>query len=197
MIKITRVYTKKGDKGQTKLAGNQSIAKNDLRIVCIGDLDELNSNIGFAVEALKLNEQLISMAEICRRIQHELFSLGAQLAVLPADRTKNTPKITKQHVMQLEIEIDSLNENLPTLNSFILPGGCEAAERIHLARSVCRRAERDMHNFNKSLEVTLDEEIMMYINRLSDLLFVCARYVVKQTNGIEILWNYGVNNVVI
>lgn len=192
MIKITKVYTKKGDKGKTKLAGNQFVEKYDLRIICIGDLDELNSNIGFAIESLKLDNKFISIVQICTRIQHDLFSIGSQLAVLPTDRTKFTPKITKQHVLQLEKEIDNLNKNLPVLNSFILPGGCESASRFHLARTVCRRSERNIHNFNNSLKIKLEEEIMMYINRLSDLFFVIARNIVKQSNSIEILWNYGV-----
>lgn len=194
MVKITRVYTKNGDKGQTKLARNRPIDKNSLRIICIGDLDELNCNIGFAIESLKLNTVLIPIAQICTRIQHELFSVGTQLAVLSTDRKKGTPKITTQHVTQLEIEIDTINKNIPPLNSFVLPGGCESAARIHMARSVCRRAERNIHSLNQSLEIALEEEIMMYMNRLSDLLFVLARYSVKKTDSREILWDYGISD---
>jgi cob(I)alamin adenosyltransferase len=188
MVKITKVYTKKGDRGATNLAGKICISKNAPRMYIIGEIDELNTNIGYSVESMKLFESLQSLQVKCTRIQHELFNLGAQLAVLLKDRREDTPVIRQNNIIRLEKEIDEMNEGLPTLKSFILPGGCESSARLHLARTVCRRLERRLVDFS-SEENSLDGEELPYVNRLSDWLFVAARYVVHQLNKEEILWN--------
>ncbi len=187
MVKITKVYTKTGDQGQTSLAGNKRIAKNACRMAVIGDIDELNSHVGLVMELLKPIKKLHSVHEKCMRIQHELFNMGAQLAVLSEDRRTDTPIVRQQEIAQLENEIDVMNERLPTLTSFILPGGCEISAVLHIARTVCRRAERSMVDFSAMNQ--LDAEQLPYMNRLSDWLFVAARYVTYQLNEKEVLWN--------
>ena len=188
MVRITKVYTKKGDKGMTQLAGGQRVSKTSLRIEAYGGVDELNSALGFVLEVLRNNRELNGLKKNILRIQNELFNLGSQLAVLPQDRRENTPVITKKNIKQIEIEIDEMNENLPHLTSFILPGGGEAAVRLHLARTICRRVERDvLRLFENEL---LDGTEIPYLNRLSDWLFVAARFVSKKEGIRETLWKH-------
>jgi len=188
MVKITKVYTRKGDSGQTRISGRHCMAKNNPRMIVIGELDELNSHLGFSIIAMKTHASLKVLVEKILRRQHELFNLGAQLAVLPKDRKINTPCLKKAHIVQLENEIDEMNKTLPILHSFILPGGCEASARLHLARSICRRAERSLV-FLSSEDSTLDGAELPYLNRLSDWLFVASRTITHQLNFEEILWN--------
>ncbi len=186
MVKITKVYTKKGDKGQTQIAGGYCIAKSSLRIEAIGYLDELNAHIGFAAVAITNISQLTELHKMMIRIQNELFNLGAQLAVLTQDRKKNTPVITTDYIKKLETEIDQMNSLLPSLNSFILPGGNEPAARLHIARTICRHAERAVIHLAE--HETIDNVEIPYLNRLSDWLFVASRFVLRQLNEKEILW---------
>lgn len=187
MVKITKVYTKTGDKGETSLAANRRVKKYDLRIQLIGEVDELNAHIAFALESIRNIKSLEITAKSCFRIQHQLFNLGASLAVLTQDRRPSTPTISSSDILLLEEEIDFMNDSLPTLNSFILPGGSEEAARFHLARTVCRRAERTASRL--CLEEVIDETILPYLNRLSDWLFVASRYVLLSINKAEALWD--------
>lgn len=189
MVKITKVYTRTGDTGITGLAGGTRISKSSALINAIGDVDELNSTMSLVgVTAMEFQSQLQEILQKCLRIKHGLFNLGAELAVPFRDRRENTPCITADMVNQLEQEIDEMNSYLTPLTSFILPGGCEIAARLHLARSVCRRSERSLIRIS-SKEKNLGEYIIPYINRLSDWLFVAARYTMYRLNIKEILWD--------
>lgn len=187
MVKLTKIYTKKGDTGCTSLAGNIRINKTALSVQALGELDELNALLGFAACAITTTT-LIELHQKILRIQNELFNLGAEIAVPLSKRRTNTPHITAADITRLENEIDTMNKELNSLSSFILPGGSEISARIHLARTVCRRAERTIIALGKKMK--LDKEIIPYINRLSDWLFVAARYSNKKLNSEEILWHY-------
>src|SRR5438874_4173393 len=138
-LAINRVYTRLGDTGRTSLAGGQRLAKNDLRIEAYGTVDELNSFIGLARESART---LPELDQILRRVQHELFNLGSILATLPEDVHPRQARITAADSEQLEHEIDRMNEGLPVLRSFVLPGGSRLNAELHVCRTVCRRAER-------------------------------------------------------
>lgn len=187
MVRITKVYTKTGDQGVTKLAGGKSVCKTSRYASTLGSLDELNAFLGFAAAALHEEKQLHPLQEKITRIQNELFDLGAQIAVLPAERRSDTPAVKEKNITYLEQEIDVMNGNLPTLKSFILPQGGEAITRLHLARTVCRRTEREvllLHQQEKYYALELK-----YLNRLSDWLFVAARTAARLLTTPEILWN--------
>lgn len=186
MVKITKVYTRTGDEGMTHLAGGKRVSKISDRIQAIGTVDELNAHIGWVNSQASEQLLLTLFSKQLQRIQNELFNLGAQLAVLSEDRRSNTPVIKQVDIDRLEEEIDSMNEELPMLTSFILPGGGEIASRLHLARTVCRRAERELLSLMQ--QETLDGVELPYLNRLSDWLFVAARFVAKTFNEKEILW---------
>ena len=186
MVRITRVYTKTGDRGKTRLAGGQEVAKTSQRIEAYGTVDELNAFMGMVNETLRKEETLAELRTQVQRIQNELFNLGSQLSVLPEDRRENTPVITEADIQRLEKEIDAMNESLPSLTSFILPGGGLVAAWLHVARTVCRRAEREVIRLSE--EEALDGTEIPYLNRLSDWLFVAARHVALQTGNEENLW---------
>lgn len=186
MVRITKVYTKTGDNGQTGLAGNIRLSKTSPRIVAIGDIDELNAFIGLVISNFPKQKKLLPLRNKLSHIQNELFNLGAQLAILPAKRRSNTPRIDNSDVQRLEKEIDMMNTTLHYLNSFILPGGHPTAALLHVTRTVCRRAERSLILLNNKQK--LDHTMIPYLNRLSDWLFVASRYVNKHTKQKEVLW---------
>lgn len=192
MVRITRVYTRTGDAGKTRLAGGQQIDKSDNRIEAYGGVDELNSTLGLVAEALRDNGDLSGMRSQVLRIQNELFDLGSQLAVLPEDRRENTPVIRQSDIAALETEMDKMNESLPPLTSFILPGGGELSARLHLARTVCRRVERDVIRLAATAE--LDGTEIPFLNRLSDWLFIASRFAAYKTGIDETLWQPGERN---
>ena len=175
--RLSKIYTRTGDDGTTGLASGERIRKTDPRVAAFGDLDELNSALG-----LLLAEPAVppAIGASLARIQHELFEIGAELS-LPEYR-----KIGAEHVAELEHDLDRLNEALPPLEEFVLPGGTRAAAVCHLARTICRRAERSAW---AAADVTvLNTELLRYVNRLSDLLFVMARTLARQNGGEETLW---------
>jgi len=182
-LAINRVYTRTGDEGRTALAGGQRIPKDDLRIEAYGTLDELNGFIGLARESAR---ELPQLDAILRRVQHELFNAGSILATLPEDVHPRQARVTPAEWRQLEFEIDAMNEGLPPLRSFVLPGGCRLNAELHICRTVCRRAER--------ICVTLagvgavDPDILRYLNRLSDAFFVWSRWASAQLGVSETLW---------
>ncbi len=185
MVKLTKIYTRTGDKGMTHLAGGHRVSKVSDRIAAIGDVDELNAQVGFVIAACH-DDGLRKIAQQLKHIQNELFNLGSQLAVLHEDRRPNTPVIKQENITRLEKEIDEMNEVLPPLMSFILPGGGEIGTRLHLARAVCRRAERTLLKLVQ--QEPLDDIELPYLNRLSDWLFVAARFTSKLTHHPEQLW---------
>ncbi len=189
MVSINRVYTRQGDGGMTHLGGGQRIHKTHLRIEAYGEVDELNACLGLAAEGMRGEPRLATLLGRAERIQNELFDLGAQLAVLPEDRRPESPRITAAQVEHLEREIDEMNDGIPPLRSFILPGGGEVAARFHLARTVCRRAERTTLRF--AADEPLDGTELPYLNRLSDWLFVASRYASSRLGLAELLWRPG------
>jgi cob(I)alamin adenosyltransferase len=190
-VALNRIYTKRGDAGQTSLVGGQRLPKDNLRIECYGTVDELNAFLGVArTTAAELSGQFPGMAGfagILRRIQHELFNLGSVLATLPADVHPKQPKVTAADAAQLEKELDQANEELPALRSFVLPGGSRLDAELHVCRTVCRRAERILVSLGREEEVPADA--VMYLNRLSDALFVWGRWVNQVTGAEETLWS--------
>lgn len=193
-VSINRVYTKKGDKGETSLVGGQKVQKDDARIEAYGTVDELNSVIGAArVSALESSstagppaDELAALAQVLLRVQHELFNLGSLLATLPEDLRPGQPRVTEKDVAALEREMDAAGEKLPGLRSFVLPGGTRLNTDLHLARTVCRRAERCAVELARTAEV--DPVAVRYLNRLSDALFVWSRLACAAAGASEVLW---------
>jgi cob(I)alamin adenosyltransferase len=193
-IAINRVYTRRGDAGETSLVGGQRLPKDDLRIEAYGTIDELNSFIGLAREsAMELSDQapaLVELAGILRRVQHELFNAGSVLATLPEDLHPRQPRVTEAEARQLEHEIDRMNEHLEPLRSFVLPGGSRLNAELHVCRTVCRRAERICVALSarEAAGSAVDGNIVRYLNRLSDALFVWSRWGSRQLGVTENLW---------
>jgi len=184
MVHINRVYTRAGDDGTTALGGGQRVRKDSLRIEAYGTVDELNSAIGVAVSA-GLHE---SMRERFFVIQQVLFNLGSDLCILEEDKKRfAVPGIEEHHVKDLETWMDEWNETLEPLRSFILPGGDLTAAQLHVARTVCRRAERATIALSREEEVS--PHVIPYLNRLSDLLFVASRYQAKLAGKGDLLWD--------
>jgi cob(I)alamin adenosyltransferase len=190
-LAINRVYTRRGDAGETALVGGQRLPKDDLRIEAYGTIDELNSFIGLAREsAIELSSQaqaLGELASILRRVQHELFNAGSVLATLPEDLHPKQPRVTGAEAIQLEHEIDRMNEHLEPLRSFVLPGGSRLNAELHICRTVCRRAERICVTLARKEAV--DGDVVRYLNRLSDALFVWSRWASRQLGAAENLWD--------
>jgi cob(I)alamin adenosyltransferase len=182
-LAINRVYTRRGDAGQTSLAGGQRLAKNDLRIEAYGTVDELNSFIGLARESAR---DLPELFQILGRVQHELFNLGSLLATMPEDVHPKQARITAADSEQLEREIDRMNQGLPPLRSFVLPGGSRLNAELHICRTVCRRAERVLVALDAQAQV--DAAGLKYLNRLSDALFVWSRWASHHAGAPEVLW---------
>lgn len=183
MVKLNKIYTRTGDDGTTGLVDGSRVAKSDLRMAAIGDVDEANSAIGVAIAALGEGRFI----QMLRRIQNDLFDLGADLATPGEDfaPTGMALRIVPAQVERIEVEIDALNADLESLKSFILPGGSGAAAAIHLARAVARRAERTA--VAAAAHVSINPQALAYLNRLSDLLFVMARAENAAGQG-DILW---------
>jgi cob(I)alamin adenosyltransferase len=184
VVRINRVYTKTGDDGTTGLGGGQRVPKDSVRIEAYGTVDELNSVIGTVVAA-GLHESMRPQFFI---IQQVLFNVGSDLCMLEEDKKRwPVPQVEERHLAQLEGWIDAWNEELEPLKSFILPGGDMAAAQLHVARTVCRRAERVVIALTR--EEPVGPCVVPYLNRLSDLLFVAARYHGKQEGFGDIVWD--------
>ena len=189
-LAINRVYTRGGDRGETGLAGGQRVPKDALRIEAYGTVDELNAFIGIARDSAEgLTSAYPAMAEldaILKRVQHELFNAGSILATLPEDIHPRQARVTDAEIAQLEAEIDRMNEGLPALRSFVLPGGCRLNSELHVCRTVCRRAERACVALSRA--EAAPPEAVRYLNRLSDALFVWSRWASHVTGAPETLW---------
>jgi cob(I)alamin adenosyltransferase len=191
MVRLNRIYTRTGDDGTTTLVSGERRPKSDLRIEAYGTIDETNAAIGMARAALP--EAAAALDPILARVQNDLFDLGADLATpANAPRGETALRVRQSQVDRLEQEIDRLNEDLDPLKSFVLPGGSPAAAALHLARTICRRAERVMVALTETPSETIDEPAMRYVNRLSDLLFVAARAANRSDAG-DVLWIPGQN----
>ncbi|MBU0559439.1 MAG: cob(I)yrinic acid a,c-diamide adenosyltransferase [Bacteroidetes bacterium] len=179
-----KIYTKTGDKGETSLFGGDRVKKNNLRLESYGTVDELNSILGVVVSLTNNTE----IKKLLTSIQNQLFNVGADLAT-PIDKTNSRNSITPispKSISELEVSIDYFEQSLEPLTSFILPGGNTAASFIHFARSVCRRAERICVSLSELVEI--NPKIVVYLNRLSDLLFVLARYENSVSGNRDIYW---------
>jgi cob(I)alamin adenosyltransferase len=184
MPKITRIYTRGGDKGKTSLGGGQRVSKHSLRIRSYGTVDELNSQIGLAI-ASGLDEEL---AGLLRVVQNELFNLGSDLCILEEDKKKfQVPCIEQRHIDALEKILDRLTAEVGPLENFILPGGSVGAAHLHVARTVCRRAESLLVELAE--QEPIGEQTVGYLNRLSDALFVIARCENKRRSITESTWD--------
>ncbi|MQP64478.1 cob(I)yrinic acid a,c-diamide adenosyltransferase [Niveispirillum sp. SYP-B3756] len=189
MVRLTRIYTRGGDKGQTSLGDGSRVPKHDLRVVAYGTVDEANAALGLARlhTGGRPDEALLVDADaMLGRIQNDLFDLGADLCTPEQENPPYPPlRIIDRQVNRLEAEIDRMNEQLSPLNSFILPGGSPAAAFLHLGRTIVRRAEREMTEL--ALHEAVGAPALKYINRLSDHLFVLGRYLNDKGAG-DVLW---------
>jgi cob(I)alamin adenosyltransferase len=185
MVKLTKIYTRGGDKGQTSLVDGSRLPKNDVRIAAYGTVDETNAVIGIA--RLHTEGDVDAMLW---RIQNDLFDLGADLANPLSDGEQGMLRIQQSQVDRLEAEIDGMNESLEPLNSFTLPGGSPASAHLHLARTVARRAERNAVEL--AAQAPLNEAAIKYLNRLSDHLFVLTRHL-NDDGKSDVLWVPGEN----
>lgn len=190
-LRLSRIYTKSGDEGMTSLVNGRRVAKNHPRIDAYGTVDELNAHLGLVAASLAelqgAHPGLERLAGAVLRVQHELFNLGSLLATDPAHLHPKQPRITDADVAALEKEMDEMNAVLPELRSFVLPGGSRLNAELHVCRTICRRAERLANSLAQNEEV--HAEVMQYLNRLSDALFVWSRWVNKAMGVAEVLWD--------
>ncbi len=184
MAKKSGLYTGTGDRGTTSLVGGERVKKNCCRLCAYGTIDELSSVLGLVAAHSTCTG---NAKETILQIQNELFNIGAYLATqYPADQEVNCKSITNEKINSLEKAIDSLDEETPKIHAFILPGGCEAAARAHIARVICRRAEREI--LDLADETYIDPLLIKYINRISDYLFILARNFNYKEGYEEIVW---------
>ena len=187
-IRINKVYTRKGDSGKTNLIDKRNLLKSDLRVRCYGEVDELNSNLGFCISLISQNVDLEKdrLFESIKKIQNDLFNLGTVLAVCDSEKLGKFPKISGKDITFLENEIDHYNDSLEELKSFVLPSGTLAGSYFHVCRTVCRRVERECVALSQVENIVINT--LKYLNRLSDLLFVLSRWTNKQEGYLEDLW---------
>jgi cob(I)alamin adenosyltransferase len=181
-VRLTRIYTRGGDRGETSLGDGSRVPKLDCRIAAFGTVDELNSQLGLVLAGSVADQ----IREVLERVQNELFDVGADISV-PFGVGDGRLRVSQEQIDRLEADCDAFNAGLAELRSFVLPGGTEAAARIHVARAVCRRAERSV--LEAAEEVELNPLVLVYLNRLSDLLFILAR--TANADGDEPLWKPG------
>ncbi|WP_447986713.1 cob(I)yrinic acid a,c-diamide adenosyltransferase [Nitrospira sp. Nam74] len=191
-MRITKVYTRTGDAGKTRLAGGQEVWKDSLRVEAYGTVDELNALIGVVRVGNaengdnKATETAKHLEETLRWVQNKLFDLGSLLATAPGQVFPNMPRVTEKDVLKLEHSIDACQEDLAPLKEFILPGGGKVSGFLHQARTVCRRAERICVGLAR--QEAVDPVLITFLNRLSDALFVWARWIAKRRAEPEFLW---------
>ncbi|MEQ1665396.1 MAG: cob(I)yrinic acid a,c-diamide adenosyltransferase [Bdellovibrionales bacterium] len=187
----TKIYTKGGDLGQTSLIGGARVSKSDIRLEAYGTVDELNAQLGFCLAQINDAEQIKPLYDTLKIIQNDLFAVGSHLACSDAKLRQSLPPLPEKQISVLESEIDNMTANLPELRDFILPGGHLVASALHVARTVCRRAERNtmaLVESNNGLPREISEPIIKYLNRLSDYLFVSSRFVNFKTQMPETKW---------
>lgn len=192
-MRITKVYTRTGDAGQTRLAGGQQVWKDSLRVEAYGTVDELNASVGLVramnEESGRATASAKRLEGDLRWVQNKLFDVGGILATAAGQTFKNMPTVTAQHVVKLERMIDRCQKDLAPLKEFILPGGGSVSATLHQARTICRRAERICIRLAR--EEAVDPQINRFLNRLSDVLFVLARWAAKTQGEPEFLWERG------
>lgn len=190
-MRITRVYTRTGDRGTTRLVDGAEIAKDAVRIEAYGTVDECNATLGLARDALRGTDDpaLQRLDAVLEAVQHDLFDLGADLATPAASRWEGMVRLDDADIARLERWIDAMNDTLPPLEEFVLPGGGPAGSALHLARTVCRRAERRAVTL-LAADPSVGTEGVRYLNRLSDLLFVAGRYAAQASAQPEPTWRH-------
>lgn len=193
-MRIDKVYTRGGDAGQTSLIGGDRVSKAAMHLECYGTVDELNAALGLVATALESSAAGAHLMPIVQRVQHELFNLGALLASPTPDIRAKLPPLQPRHVDALERDIDAVNDELPPLKSFVLPGGGWPSAYFHLARTVCRRAERLVVRLSEEQTAAgradaIDDVCLRYLNRLSDALFVWGRWSAHKDGKPEPLWD--------
>jgi len=188
MFRINKVYTRAGDAGKTRLIGGKERWKDHVRVEAYGTVDELISVIGLCSELIKEtgSKKFSSLILFIKSVQNELFNLGTQLAATEGSDSNNLPQLSDDAILKLESEIDTANELLTELTSFVLPGGSVINAQFHIARNVCRRAERRVVSLSK--KENIDSDNIRYLNRLSDALFVWSRWVSKIIGDEENIW---------
>jgi cob(I)alamin adenosyltransferase len=193
MVRITKVYTRTGDKGDTALVGGKRVPKDSPRIEAYGTIDELNSVVGLArvfnEESLEAGEGHRFLDEVLCRLQDELFDIGSELATPPESYQEGMYRVGEDEIEKIEKLIDQCQQDLEPLRSFVLPGGGRIGAYLHECRTVCRRAEREILRLSRAEEINHD--VIKYVNRLSDLFFVLSRWISKQTGEPEYLWQRG------
>lgn len=183
----SNLYTRTGDQGTTSLVGGQRAPKDSPRLEAYGTIDELNSHIGLLISLLPDAEAFTTIARHLLKVQHRLFDIGAALATPSDTTTPPSAGVSDTDISEIEQEIDRVDSALPPLNRFVLPGGTTAASQAHVARTVCRRAERRI--ITLATQVSVSPAIIRYLNRLSDLLFAIARFNNVKTSATEIFWD--------
>lgn len=190
-VRLSRIYTRQGDSGETRLAGGQVVPKDSVRVACYGAVDELNAFVGqarhTAEEAAKREPRLVPLTSSLRRVQHQLFNLGSILSTKPEDAGPQQARVRSDDVSRLESEIDAVNLTLEPLESFVLPGGSRLAAELHLCRTACRRAERRAVTLARTEGVPA--EALQYLNRLSDAFFVWSRQANDILGAADLLWD--------
>lgn len=188
-MKKAKIYTKTGDRGETSLVSGARTSKSDLRIDLYGELDELNSRVGYACSRLATDLEFQQIVQFLHHVQSAIFDLGSNLACEVENRGKyNLPQISDQFIQDLEFEIDKLDAELDPIKYFILPGGSLAASALHLCRTNTRTVERKSIHYHKSTGEELPANTLIFLNRLSDYFFILARYVNKLLKVEEISW---------
>jgi cob(I)alamin adenosyltransferase len=193
----SKIYTRAGDKGKTSLIGGARVSKADLRLETYGTIDELNSVIGVVIASLphdlgahlssdEAKAEEVSLLHFLQRAQSDLFDIGSHLACEDANLREKLPLIHEDHISELEQKMDQFSARLPALKNFILPGGSRSSSHAHVARTVCRRAERLCVALND--QAAIEPVIIRYLNRLSDFLFVLARHLNRLSGAAEVLW---------
>ena len=185
-IKINKVYTRSGDDGSTGLVGGTRVLKNNPRVCAYGEIDELNSVLGWVKE--ELDAQTESLRPVIETIQQELFDLGSELATAAGHKYEGMWKTTAEHVTALEKLCDKFGDGLPELTSFILPGGSKLAAALHIARVTARRAERQLLDLRDAEKDGVSAEQLQYVNRISDLMFILARWSLHVQGKSAPLW---------
>lgn len=192
-IRITKVYTRTGDRGETALVGGKRVPKDSLRIEAYGAIDELNSIVGLArvfnEESLDAGEAHQFLDEVLCQIQDQLFDIGSELATPAEFFQQGMYRVSEGEIDRVEKLMDKCQEDLEPLKSFVLPGGGRVGAYLHQSRTVCRRAERDILRLSR--EEVVSPDVLKYVNRLSDLFFVLSRWIAKQTGEQEYLWQRG------
>lgn len=185
-----KIYTKTGDEGSTSLVGGTRVQKDHPRIECYGSVDELNSSISLAIISMQESVDLkkLALKDQLQEIQHKLFNIGSILAAETTTIAAKLPHIEEQDLLALERQIDFMNEELAPLKNFILPGGCLSAAHLHMSRCICRRTERLAVNLQRLESLSVPSLLLAYLNRLSDFLFISARYVNLKSEHPDILW---------